>query len=131
MFSEILNAFCRFASEKKISVYSEENGFDRAIHNIENAPFRTKFDKDVQEFRGGTCVRPTDGQLTERTSVNNAYEPVCGDDFDDIIPKIPYEDSIKLQEKKEYNHQRYLRHKEAYKERSKKQYEKKKSLNHS
>lgn len=32
-------------------------------------------------------------------------------------------------EKKEYNHQRYLRHKEAYKERSKKQYEKKKSLN--
>ena len=35
------------------------------------------------------------------------------------------------EEKKEYNHQRYLRHKEAYKERSKKQYEKKKSLNHS
>ena len=33
------------------------------------------------------------------------------------------------EEKKEYNHQRYLRHKEAYKERSKKQYEKKKSLN--
>ena len=33
------------------------------------------------------------------------------------------------EEKKEYNHQRYLRHKEAYKERSKKQYEKKKTLN--
>ena len=33
------------------------------------------------------------------------------------------------EEKKDYNHQRYLRHKEAYKERSKKQYEKKKSLN--
>ena len=33
------------------------------------------------------------------------------------------------EEKKEYNHQRYLRHKEAYKERAKKQYEKKKSLN--
>ena len=32
-------------------------------------------------------------------------------------------------EKKEYNHQRYLRHKEAYKERAKKQYEKKKTLN--
>ena len=29
-----------------------ESGFDRAIHNIENAPFRTKFDKDVQEMRG-------------------------------------------------------------------------------
>ena len=29
-----------------------EGGFDRAIHNIENAPFRTKFDKDVQEMSG-------------------------------------------------------------------------------
>ena len=29
-----------------------ENGFDRSIHNIENAPFRTKFDKDVQEMKG-------------------------------------------------------------------------------
>lgn len=29
-----------------------ENGFDRAIHNIENAPFRTKFDKDVQKMTG-------------------------------------------------------------------------------
>lgn len=29
-----------------------ENGFDRAIHNIENAPFRTKFDKDMQEMKG-------------------------------------------------------------------------------
>ena len=29
-----------------------EDGFDRAIHNIENSPFRTKFDKDVQEMKG-------------------------------------------------------------------------------
>ena len=29
-----------------------ENGFDRAIHNIENALFRTKFDKDVQKMKG-------------------------------------------------------------------------------
>ena len=28
------------------------HGFNRAIHNIENAPFRTKFDKDVQEMQG-------------------------------------------------------------------------------
>ncbi len=32
-------------------VYGED-GFDRAIHNIENAPFRTKFDKDVQKMKG-------------------------------------------------------------------------------
>ena len=29
-----------------------KNGFGRSIHNIENAPFRTKFDKDVQEMEG-------------------------------------------------------------------------------
>ena len=34
-----------------MAVYGE-NGFDRAIHNIENAPFRTKFDKDMQEMKG-------------------------------------------------------------------------------
>lgn len=33
-------------------VYSKEKGFDRAIHNIENAPFRTKFDKDVNSMEG-------------------------------------------------------------------------------
>ena len=34
-----------------MTVYGE-NGFNRAIHNIENAPFRTKFDKDMQEMKG-------------------------------------------------------------------------------
>ena len=29
-----------------------EDGFQRAIHNIENSPFRTKFEKDVDELRG-------------------------------------------------------------------------------
>ena len=35
-----------------MAVYDTEKGFDRAIHNIENAPFRTKFDKDVNEMQG-------------------------------------------------------------------------------
>ena len=34
-----------------MAVYGED-GFDRAIHNIENAPFRTKFDKDMQKMKG-------------------------------------------------------------------------------
>lgn len=34
-----------------MTVYGE-SGFNRAIHNIENAPFRTKFDKDMQEMKG-------------------------------------------------------------------------------
>lgn len=29
-----------------------EDGFQRAIHNIENSPFRTKFEKDVDEMKG-------------------------------------------------------------------------------
>ncbi len=33
-----------------------EGGFDRSIHNIENAPFRTKFDKDMQEMSGHTGI---------------------------------------------------------------------------
>ncbi len=35
-----------------MAVYDPEKGFDRAIHNIENSPFRTKFDKDVSEMKG-------------------------------------------------------------------------------
>ena len=32
-------------------VYGDK-GFDRAIHNIENSPFRTKFDKDFHKMQG-------------------------------------------------------------------------------
>ena len=39
-----------------IAVYSKEKGFDRAIHNIENSPFRTKFDKDVNEMSGNIGI---------------------------------------------------------------------------
>jgi hypothetical protein len=38
-----------------MAVYGED-GFNRAIHNIENAPFRTKFDKDVQEMSGHKTI---------------------------------------------------------------------------
>ena len=30
--------------------------FCRAIHNIENAPFRTKFDRDVDEMKGNLGI---------------------------------------------------------------------------
>ena len=35
-----------------MAVYNEENGFDKAIHNIENAPFRTKFTKESTSMHG-------------------------------------------------------------------------------
>ena len=39
-----------------MAVYGREKGFDRAIHNIENSPFRTKFDKDVASMKGGLGI---------------------------------------------------------------------------
>ncbi len=33
-----------------------ENGFSRAIHNIENSPFRTKFERDVNEMEGNLGI---------------------------------------------------------------------------
>lgn len=38
-----------------MAVYGEK-GFDRAIHNIENTPFRTKFDRDMQEMKGNLGI---------------------------------------------------------------------------
>ena len=35
-----------------MALYDGEVGFNRAIHNIENTPFRTKFDKDVNKMYG-------------------------------------------------------------------------------
>ena len=46
-------------------VYDRENGFERQIHNIENTPFRTKFEKDLPMFRGCSgigCISDTDPQ---------------------------------------------------------------------
>ena len=35
-----------------MAVYNPETGFDKAIHNIENAPFRTKFTSESQTMHG-------------------------------------------------------------------------------
>ena len=35
-----------------MAVYSEEHGFEKAIHKIDNAPFRTKFDKEANTMKG-------------------------------------------------------------------------------
>ena len=45
--------------------YDPEKGFQRQIHNIENAPFRTKFEKDLVDFSGCCglgCISDTDPQ---------------------------------------------------------------------
>ena len=46
-------------------IYDEENGFQRSIHSIENTPFRTKFEKDIEEFCGCSgigCISDSDPQ---------------------------------------------------------------------
>lgn len=73
-----------------MAVYGEK-GFDRAIHNIENAPFRTKFDKDLQKMKGYYgigCISDYEPQplivrshhgtyaITTVSKINNAQEIV-------------------------------------------------------
>ena len=46
-------------------VYDSEIGFQRQIHNIENTPFRTKFEGDLPKFHGCAgigCISDTDPQ---------------------------------------------------------------------
>ena len=39
-----------------MTAYSETLGFQRNIHSIENSPFRTKFEKDVEDMKGNICI---------------------------------------------------------------------------
>lgn len=39
-----------------MTAYSPEHGFQRSIHSIENSPFRTKFEKDVEAMEGKLCI---------------------------------------------------------------------------
>ena len=72
-------------------VYDQKDGFQRQIHNIENTPFRTKFEKDVTKFHGTSgigCISDTDPQpllvrshlglfaITTVGIINNAEELV-------------------------------------------------------
>ena len=57
-----------------MAVYSEK-GFERAIHNIENSPFRTKFDRDVEDMAGNLgigCISDNEPQpLTVRSHLGH------------------------------------------------------------
>ena len=39
-----------------MTAYSPEKGFQRSIHSIENSPFRTKFESDVDAMEGNLCI---------------------------------------------------------------------------
>ncbi len=57
-----------------MAVYGK-NGFQRAIHNIENSPFRTKFERDVEEMNGNLgigCISDNEPQpLIVRSHLGN------------------------------------------------------------
>lgn len=58
-----------------MAVYGE-NGFQRSIHNIENSPFRTKFDHDLDELEGKLgigCISDMDPQPLLINSHLGAY----------------------------------------------------------
>lgn len=77
-----------------MAVYDHEEGFDRAIHNIENSPFRTKFERDVQEMKGQIgigCISDSDPQpLIVRAHYGNfVLTTVCRiNNADDIVERV-------------------------------------------
>ncbi|MBE5741997.1 MAG: amidophosphoribosyltransferase [Clostridiales bacterium] len=59
-----------------MAAYDEELGLQRKIHNIENSPFRTKFDKDICEMKGTAAIgviSDTDSQPMLIRCKNGAY----------------------------------------------------------
>ena len=74
-----------------MAVYDPEKGFDRAIHNIENSPFRTKFDRDVSELQGCLgigCISDNEPQpLLVRSHLGNFAITTVGkiNNMDELI----------------------------------------------
>ena len=74
-----------------MAIWSEEEGFRRQIHSIANTPFRTRFEKDLADFKGTSgigCISDSDPQpllvrshlgiyaITTVGQINNAEELV-------------------------------------------------------
>ncbi len=74
-----------------MAIFDAKEGFQRQIHNINNTPFRTKFEKDLADFHGNSgigCISDADPQpllvrshlglyaITTVGIINNAEELV-------------------------------------------------------
>ena len=73
-----------------MAAWDPELGFQREIHNIENAPFRTKFDRTVGEMVGKCCIgsiSDTDPQPLLVRSVHGTYA-IC------VVGVIKNEDQL-------------------------------------
>ena len=73
-----------------MAAWDPELGFQREIHNLENAPFRTKFDRTVGEMVGKRCIgsiSDTDPQPLLVRSVHGTYA-IC------VVGVIKNEDQL-------------------------------------
>ena len=93
-----------------LTVYSPEKGFQRGIHSIENSPFRTKFEQDIEGMSGNIgigCISDTDPQPILLRSklgsiavcnigiINNADE-LCDEFFDNKMASFETMSSSKV-----------------------------------
>lgn len=75
-----------------MAVYGK-NGFQRAIHNIENSPFRTKFERDVEEMGGNLgigCISDNEPQpLIVRSHLGNFVITTVGriNNLDELVKR--------------------------------------------
>lgn len=75
-----------------MAVYGK-NGFQRAIHNIENSPFRTKFELDVEEMSGNLgigCISDNEPQpLIVRSHLGNFVITTVGriNNLDELVKR--------------------------------------------
>lgn len=75
-----------------LAVYGP-GGFDRAIHNIENSPFRTKFERDFEEMKGNIgigCISDSEPQpLLVRSHLGNFAIATVGriNNTDELVKK--------------------------------------------
>ncbi len=77
-----------------LAVYDPESGFDKAIHNIENSPFRTKFTSESNSMRGTMgigCISDYEAQpILVRSQHGTFAVATVGkiNNSDDIVDKI-------------------------------------------
>ncbi|MBR6697552.1 MAG: amidophosphoribosyltransferase [Lachnospiraceae bacterium] len=76
-----------------MAVYGEK-GFNKAIHNIENSPFRTKFERDIEEMEGNLgigCISDNEPQpLVIRSHLGNFAITTVGkiNNTDELISTV-------------------------------------------
>ena len=74
-------------------IHDEAIGFQREIHSIDNTPFRAKFQKDLEKFKGTMgigCISDADPQPLMIRSGNGVYAICCIgviNNLDDLVNK--------------------------------------------